>query len=67
MKKSNVLAVRVQPWQLFKFKKFCEVSRKRPGVVIQEALQCYFSFLPITKTMEDRWLDEYHAAGGGES
>lgn len=53
----NLLAVRVDPWQLFRFKKFCKYSGKRPSVAIQEALQIYFSTLP--RGTMTQWLHEY--------
>lgn len=56
----NLLAVRVDPWQLFRFKKYCSFSGKRPSVVIQEALQVYFSSVP--KGTTSIWLNEYSCA-----
>jgi len=58
-KKSNLLAVRVQPWQLFRFKKWVEHSKKKPSIVIQEALQIYFSTLNLPKSLIEKWLKEF--------
>lgn len=58
--KSNLLAVRVEPWQLFRFKQFVKHRRARPGIVLQEALQIYFRTIKLPKDLEKRWLDLYH-------
>jgi hypothetical protein len=57
--KSNLLAVRIEPWQLFKFKKFVEWRRSRPSIVIQEALEMYFYDFAIPKKIVSAWLEEY--------
>jgi hypothetical protein len=59
MKQSNVLAVRVEPWQLFKFKKVVRWLGWRPSFVLQEALQMYCSSLKIPDTVLKEWLEEY--------
>jgi len=60
-KKSNLLAVRIQPWQLFRFRKWVEYSGKRPSIVIQEALQIYFSTLNLPKSLIEKWLKEFRS------
>jgi hypothetical protein len=59
-KQKNILAARVEPWQLFKFKKFVEWRNSRAGIILQEALQIYFSTMDLPKDIMDHWLDEYH-------
>lgn len=59
-KKDNLLAVRVEPWQLFKFKKIVKWRKMRPSHVIQEALQIYSSGLKIPEKLLKQWLEEYH-------
>lgn len=61
---SNLLAVRVQPWQLFRFKKMVEFTKRRPSDLMQDALQIYFSHFPVPKKTMDAWIDEYHAKTG---
>jgi hypothetical protein len=56
----TLLAVRVTPWQLFRFKKIVEWKKSRPGIMMQEALQIYISGLNIPQKIMDAWLDEYH-------
>jgi hypothetical protein len=55
----TLLAARVEPWQLFRFKKFVEWRKSRPGIVLQEALQVYLS-KKIPAGLLNKWLDEYH-------
>lgn len=62
--KKNLLAVRVEPWQLFKFRKIVEMKGMRPGVIIMEALQMYASTIKIPKETLDQWLEEYKGGGG---
>jgi hypothetical protein len=64
-KKDTLLAVRVEPWQLFKFRKIVKFKGMRPGVVIMEALQMYAGMLNISKETMDNWLKEYHKGGKG--
>lgn len=57
--KNNLLAVRVQPWQLFRFKRYVLYAKKKPSVVIQEALQIYFSSITIPEAIKTQWLNDY--------
>lgn len=63
--KSNILAARVEPWQLFRFEKYAEWRGQRPGVVIQEMLNVFFSTFPLPEGVMEKWLDEYHKSGRG--
>jgi len=57
---NNLLAVRIQPWQLYKFKKYVDYRKSRPSIIIQEALQIYFSTQEIPEKYLEIWLDEFH-------
>jgi len=65
-KRDNLLAVRIHPWQLFRFRKWVERSGKSPSQAIQEALQIYFSTLNLPKSMINKWLSEYRKTEGEE-
>jgi hypothetical protein len=56
----NLLAVRVDPWQLFRFKKYVSWRKAKPSWVIQEALQHYFASVKIPEKLLNEWLNEYH-------
>lgn len=58
----TILAARVSPWLLYRFKRYSKFSGKRPGIILQEALQNYFHRRALVPEEEmSRWLDEYHA------
>ena len=59
-KRKNLLAARIEPWQLFKFRKIVEWRNMRPGFVLMEALQLYSNSLKIPKELMDEWLKEYN-------
>ena len=59
-KRKTLLAARVEPWQLFKFKKIVKWRRTRPGIVLMEALQFYSNYLNIPEKTMREWLEEYH-------
>jgi hypothetical protein len=61
--RSNILAARVEPWQLFRFEKYVEWTGQRPGMVLQEILQVFFSTLKLPDEAMEKWLDEYHRSG----
>jgi len=63
-RKKNLLAVRIEPWQLFKFKKIVKWKKQRPSYVIQEALQIYSNVLKIPEKLIKKWLEEYHEETG---
>lgn len=54
------LSVNIHPWQLFRFRKWVEITGKKPSDIIQEALQIYFSQMKITDKEIQKWLKEYH-------
>lgn len=61
-RKPNLLAARVHPWQLFKFKRYCEWRKIKPSDGIQEALSYLYYESRIPKKVCDSWLREYHEA-----
>lgn len=63
IKKKNLLAARIEPWQLFKFKKIVEWRKMRPGFILMEALQMYSNSLKIPEKLMEQWLREYNEEG----
>ncbi|HUX39323.1 MAG TPA: hypothetical protein VMV44_15595 [Rectinemataceae bacterium] len=62
--RSNILAARVEPWQLFRFEKYVEWRQQRPGMVLQEILQVFFGTAGLPDGLMEKWLDEYHGQEG---
>ena len=60
IKRKNLLAARIEPWQLFKFRKIVEWRKMRPGFILMEALQIYSNSLKIPKELISKWLKEYN-------
>jgi hypothetical protein len=65
-KNKTLLAIRVHPWQLFRFKKYLEWQKQRPSYAIQEILQFFFGSA-VPKNIMDSWIDEYKKSQGEDA